>query len=281
MTNTRWLSILALAFLLAASPRLRPQAPAITGIAHVAYRVSDLDREVGFLGKLGFEEAFAFTSGDKMLEVFVKVNDDQFIEVYPQAQPSQPTGWMHVCYESDALDTLNSLYVANGLAPTKVAKAAAGNLIFSLKDPEGRITEFTQYMPGSRHTLDRGQHLGENRISDEILGFELPVANLPAARQFYVKLGFDVLDADGSLHLSTPRAPDLRIVLHAPAPGSRPQLLLPVRDARKSADQLRHMGLKVVRQDKLVFVNDPDGNPFVLLETRSARGLGRALSWIH
>ncbi len=45
-------------------------------------------------------------------------------------------------------------------------KAAAGNLISSFNDPEGRVTEFTQYMPGSRHTLDQGQHLGAGRVSD-------------------------------------------------------------------------------------------------------------------
>jgi catechol 2,3-dioxygenase-like lactoylglutathione lyase family enzyme len=271
-----WISTLAAVLFCASAHGQPPPTPGITGIAHVAFRVSDIDKEVNFLGKLGFEEAFASTNGAKTMEVFVKVNDRQFIEVYPQTDPKQPLGWMHVCYESDALDALNAAYASAGLNPTKVVKAGAGNLIFSLKDPEGRVTEFTQYMPGSRHTLDKGQHLGENRISDALLGFDLPVADLAAARQFYTKLGFDVEDADGSLHLTAPQAPGLRIVLHAATPNSEPQMLFPVPDARKAADLLHHMGLKVNRQNKLVFVRDPDGNSFVLLETGSAEGMARA-----
>ncbi len=276
MTKTYWILILSAAICCAPVHGQPPPTPGITGIAHVAYRVSDIDKEVNFLGKLGFEEAFASTSGAKTMEVFVKVNDSQFIEVYPQTDPKQPLGWMHVCYESDALDALDSAYAANGLNPAKVAKGSAGNLIFSLKDPDGRVTEFTQYMPGSRHMLDKGQHLGENRISEDLLGFDLPVADLAASKQFYTKLGFDVEDEGGSLHLTAPQAPELRVVLHTATPHSQPQMLLPVPDARKAADQLHRMGLKVSRQNKLVFVNDPDGNSFVLLETGSAEGMARA-----
>ena len=93
---------------------------------------------------------------------------------------------MHVCYESDDINALAAALTAHGLKPAEVRKAGAGNLISSLKDPEGRVTEFTQYMPGSRHTLDKGLHLGEHRISDQMLGFSLPVPDLEAARKFYV-----------------------------------------------------------------------------------------------
>src|ERR1700761_8647837 len=91
-----------------------PAGPAITGIAHVAFRVSDIDKEVNFLGKLGFEEAFTNTSGAKTMEIFVKINDRQFIEIYPQTDPKQPLGWMHVCYESGDLNGLDAAYAAHG-----------------------------------------------------------------------------------------------------------------------------------------------------------------------
>lgn len=273
----RWIAILAPVVFLAGMPGTQAQtsaaAPGITGLAHVAFRVTDLDKEVDFLGKLGFEEAFASVSGGRAMEVFVKVNDQQFIEIYPQTNPSQPLGWMHACYESDDLNGLEPLYASRGLNPSKVVKAGAGNLIFSLKDPEGRVTEFTEYMPGSRHTLDKGQHLGENRISESLLGFDLPVANLSSAQQFYTKLGFEVEDTGGSLHLTAPEAPGLRIVLHQVGPNSEPEMLFPVPDARKAADRLHHLGLKVDRKGKIVFVHDPDGNAFVLLETGSTESL--------
>jgi catechol 2,3-dioxygenase-like lactoylglutathione lyase family enzyme len=287
MRRTAAISMVALsiAALGSAGPGARAQAPAqppaITGLAHVAFRVSDLDKEINFLGKLGYEEAFANTSGSRTMEVFVKVNDRQFIELYPQSNPPQPLGWMHACYESDDLNALNALYTSRGFKPTPVRKAASGNLIFSIPDPDGRVTEFTEYMPGSRHTLDQGQHLGEDRVSDALMGFELPARNLDAARQFYTKLGFDAEDAEGSIHLTAPGAPDLRIVLNSTGPTSQPEMLLGVPDARKAADHLHQLGLKVNRQDKLVFVRDPDGNLFVLLETGQPQGLVHKLPFAH
>jgi catechol 2,3-dioxygenase-like lactoylglutathione lyase family enzyme len=279
--ETRWILILVPAIFLAGARGVDAQQAAITGLAHVALRVTDVDREVNFLGKLGYEEAFASVDGTKVMEVFVKVNDRQFIEVYPRTNPSEPLGWMHACYESDDDNGLEALYASHGLNPSKVAKGAAGNLIFSVKDAEGRVTEFTQYLPGSRHFLDKGQHLGEDRISDTLLGFDLPVADMTTAGQFYSKLGFDVEDAGAALHLTAPGAPGLRIVLHAAGPNSTPQLLFTIRDARKTEDQLRHLGVKVNRQKKLVFVSDPDGNSFVLLETGAEQGLARASSSIN
>jgi len=252
---------------LLAGTAVHAQSPAITGIAHIAFRVSDLDKEAAFFGQLGYEQAFAIRDGLKKTQVFIKINDREFIELYPRENPSQQLGWMHVCFESDSLDSLDSLYASKRLAPTNVAKGAAGNLMFSVTDPEGRITEFTQYMPGSRHTLDRGLHLGQNRVSNQLMGFELPVTDLAAARKFYVNLGFEAEDADSRVLLTTPGAPDLRIEIHTANAGNQAQTLFPISDAHKAADDLHHAGLKVNRQGKLVFVRDPDGNNFVLLET--------------
>jgi catechol 2,3-dioxygenase-like lactoylglutathione lyase family enzyme len=269
-TKTCWIASLALS-IFCAVPFANAQTPAITGIAHIAYRVSDFNKEVNFFAQLGYQVAFANTSGAKKTEAFVKIDDRQFIEIYPQTDSSQPLGWMHVCYETDTPYALDSIYADHGLNPTKVVKAGAGNLLFTLKDPEGRVTEFTEYMPGSRHTLDRGLHLGQNRVSGQLLGFELPVADLAAARKFYLNLGFDVKDAVGAIRLTVPGAPDLHIELHSAGAGSVPQTLFAVPDARKAADQLRRMGLKGKRHGKLVFVRDPDGNSFVLMETGSER----------
>lgn len=266
-----WIVILALACTLSSVAGAQPPAgdAGITGIAHVAIRVSDLDREILFLGKLGFEEAFATTHAGKALEVFIKVNDHQFIELYPQTDPSQPLGWMHACYEAGDLDALVRYYQSIGLKVAPVRKAGAGNLISSMKDPEGRVTEFTQYLQGSRHMLDSGQHLGVNRVSTALMGFDLPVNGLAAEKQFFLQLGFEAEDAGGNVRLTAPAAPDLRIELSQNHPGSQPEFLFPVPDARKAADTLRHAGVKSKRDGKLIFVHDPDGNEFVFLETGS------------
>jgi catechol 2,3-dioxygenase-like lactoylglutathione lyase family enzyme len=242
------------------------QAGQIDGIAHVAYRVSNLDGEVAFFKKLGYEEAFSRTSGGRTTQAFIKVNDRQFIEVYPQTGSNEPLGWMHVCYESADLNALHDLYVSRGLNPSHVVKAGMGNLIFSFKDPDGRTTEFTQYMPGSKHTLDRGKDLGADRVSEEMLGFELPVADLAAAKVFYQKLGFDEDETSDGIRMSAPGAPDLRIEAHTARPGERAEMLFLVPDARIAYDELHSHGLDAKRVKSLVFVHDPDGNAFVFLE---------------
>ena len=267
--KVRLLVVFAFAVFCAASLRSSAQTGQIDGIGHIAYRASDIDKEVAFLGKLGFEEAFASTLPSNGLEAFVKVNDRQFIEVFSRTDPAQPLGWMHVSYEAGDLNALQKFYASDGLAPTAVRKASAGNLLSTLKDPAGQVTEFIQYMPGSRHALDRGQHLGPGRISDAIIGFVLPVPDVTAMKDFYVKLGFEAEDAGDTVRFTAPGAPGLRVEIRKAVGGSQPQILLPVPDARKAADQLRHLGVDAVRQDKIVFVRDGDGNSFILLETGS------------
>jgi catechol 2,3-dioxygenase-like lactoylglutathione lyase family enzyme len=267
--KNRWIAIPVLACALLGHAMAQPPAPGvgIIGIAHITFRVSDLDREIAFLGKLGYEESFAITNAGKTAEVFIKINDHQFIELYPRTDPRQPLGWMRVCFEAGDLNALVKYYDSTGLKVAPARKAAAGNLISSTNDPEGRVTEFVQYMPGSRHTLDRGQHLGANRVSTELMGIDLPVREGAAEKEFYSDLGFEAQAVNGNVRLSAPGAPGLVLELRSTHPGAQPQFLFPVADARKAADILKNSGANFDRDGKLIFVRDPDGNAFVFLET--------------
>jgi catechol 2,3-dioxygenase-like lactoylglutathione lyase family enzyme len=264
----RSMGLLALACAVPMTLFTQPPKPdaGIVGIAHIAFRVSDLDREIAFLGKLGFEESFAITNGGRIAEVFIKINDRQFIELYPQTNPPQPLGWMHVCYEVGDLNTLYKFYDSVGLKLVSVRKAGAGNLISAINDPEGRVTEFTQYLPGSKHMNDQGQHIGMDRVSTQLMGFDLPVKDGAADKEFYTDLGFEPTIENGNVRLTAPAAPYIHIELHAWHPNAMPEFLFPVDDARRAEDQLRRAGLNVIRDDKIVFVHDPDGNIFVFLE---------------
>jgi catechol 2,3-dioxygenase-like lactoylglutathione lyase family enzyme len=281
-TKLRWLGTLALACACSATSIAQPPPPAsgITGIAHIAFRVSDLDQETAFLGKLGYQESFAMTNAGKTTEVFIKVNDRQFIELYPKTDPTQPLGWMHVCFEAGDLNALQKYYVSEGLNPSPVRKAAAGNLISSFNDPEGRVTEFTQYMPGSRHTLDIGQHLGADRVSSELMGFDLPVKEGAAMKEFYADLGFEAEEVSGNVRLTAPGAPDLHIELRGARPGAQPEFLFPVPDAKTAFEALEYAGVTAQRNGGLVFVHDPDGNLFVFLETGEDQKQS-VLPWKH
>ena len=239
----------------------------LTGIAHIAFRVSDVDQEENFFGKLGFEEAFSHVLDGHALAAVLKINDHQFIEVYPRTDASQTLGLMGISYEAPDLKALRQHYLTEGLRPSLARPSPANNIIFSLLDTDSRNVEFTQYLPEGRQMMDNGQHLGEQRVSNELIGFVMPVTNVEAARSFYEKLGFTA-EPDGSdVRLTLPANGDLRIELRPMRAGDQPQFLFPVDDARHAADALKKAGLEVDREKGLVFVHDPDGNAFVLLQT--------------
>ena len=259
----RWFAPLALTF--ASVLSLAAQAPAVAGIAHVAYRVSNADSETAFLAKLGYEQAFTFTNKQgQVSQIFVKINDRQFIELYTLPDPKQPLGWLHVCYESADLEGYVQALTARGLKPGTVHKAGAGNLITAFNDPDGRTTEFTQYMPGSRHMLDQGQHLGAHRVSAAIEGIAFATPDLAAARTFYSGMGFAATPMGQGLHIRITEKSAPWIDL-SPA-GAKSALYLAVPSLKVAEAQLRTAGLVVTREKKVLSVVDPDGNLFRFVE---------------
>jgi catechol-2,3-dioxygenase len=250
-----------------------PPPTTLAGIAHVALRVSDLARSRDFYQKLGFEQSFAFTKDGATTEVFLKVNDRQFIEMYPQGQPPQEIGFMHVCFESTDLEQLNRAYRARDLSPTPVKRAGAGNLLFTMVGPEQQNIEYTQYMPGSLHSKDQGQHLGANRISEEIFGVSLRMEDPVVARAFYEQmLGFhesrNVFES-GVVPLLMPGSSGQVVEI---TPGVF-QLLLSVPSLRHAAAQLNALHIGFEKEKSMLVIQDPDGNrvAFLTMEPETGR----------
>ncbi len=240
--------------------------PLLAGIAHVAIRVSDLNRSRGFYQKLGFEQAFAFTKDGVVTESFLKVNDQQFIEMYPQ-QPSQSIGFMHVCFEGADLEALNREYLARGLSPTPVRRAGAGNLLFTMEGPEKQNIEYTQYMPGSLHSNDQGKHLGASRISKQIVAVSITLKDPDAAEAFYIqKLGFHPLQRFGLIGRIALQLPGQSLQVVQLAPDGAFEIYFPVSNLRDSAARLHTLGLPVERLGSMLTVQDPDGNRIVFVK---------------
>jgi len=233
------------------------QTPPLSGIAHVAFRVGDVKAAREFYQKLGFEQAFEFAQGTETREAFLKVNDRQFIELYPRTDPSQPLGLMHVCYESSDLEALHAELVKRGADVSAVRKAGAGNLLMTLKDPEGETIEYTQYMPGSRHFEDRGKHLGANRVATMMLGARSVAQNVAAIRSFYIeKLGFAEA---GSIRLRIPGDSGQELGLAPAGEGGKPGIQFGVADLASAAGALKALGLNETSTDLTITVSDPDG----------------------
>ena len=237
-----------------------------SGIAHVAFRVADLEVARAFYTKLGFEEFFSMKQGDRITEDFLKINDHQFIELYPRTAPAQPLGLMHVCYESSNLDALHAEYQKRGLTVSDVRKAGAGNMLMVSKDPEGQTLEYTQYMPGSRHWEDRGKHLSGKRVASLMGGATSPAKDPAAMRAFYLdKLGFTALNHGIPARLRMPGDSGQEVDI-APA-DAKSGIQFGVADLRQTAELLTGLGLapKITAAagrgniPVLLTIADPDG----------------------
>jgi catechol 2,3-dioxygenase-like lactoylglutathione lyase family enzyme len=245
----------------------------LAGIAHAAIRVADLDKSRAFYAKLGYEEAFAMSQNGVTSQSFIKINDRQFLELYPQREPSQPIGFMHVCFEAADINELNQAYIVRGLSPIPVRRAAAGNLLFTMAGPEQQNIEYTQYMPGSKHTNDRGQHLGPTRISTEIVAIGIEMQDPAAAAAFYEqKLGFVPVPSldPGKRWLGLPGGVAQQVEMVQHGPGSTLQLFFGVADLRRTAAQLKKLQIPVEKHDSHLSIQDPDGNRIVFLKAKPA-----------
>jgi catechol 2,3-dioxygenase-like lactoylglutathione lyase family enzyme len=231
-----------------------------SGIAHVAFRVADLGAARAFYTKLGFEQFFEMKQGDKTTEAFLKVNDHQFIELYPRTDAAQPLGLMHVCYESIDLDALHAEYIKRGLTVSEVRKAGAGNMLMTMKDPEGQTIEYTQYLPGSRHFEDRGKHLGAQRVAQAMVGATSPARDAVAIRTFYLeKLGFTAIDRAAPARLRMPGESGQEVDIVAGGAEVKSGVQFGVADLKHAIEMLQGLGLAAEVTSAVVTVTDPDG----------------------
>jgi catechol 2,3-dioxygenase-like lactoylglutathione lyase family enzyme len=141
--------------------------------------------------------------------------------------------------------------------------------------PEEQNIEYTQYMPGSLHSKDQGQHLGANRISKEIAGVGLRMEDPVAARTFYEQqLGFhqsrNVIEP-GLIPLLLTGSSGQMVEITMGAP----EIFFAVPSLRSAAAQLKALHLPVEKKASMVTVQDPDGNRivFVTIEPETGRRL--------
>ena len=272
------LRIFAAAILSLACANLAAQStatPKLAGIAHVALRVKDLAASRAFYQALGFEEAFDLRRDDVPYESFIKINDHQFIELYPATEKDPQIGFLHLCFEADDIRELHDDYTSVGLTPTEVRKAGAGNLLFTMQGPDQPLgpngkavaenIEYTQYEPGSLHSNDAGKHLGSDRISDRLLGVWLAVMDPAAATEFYTNtLEFKPLPSfQSTLHL--PGGSGEQVVITPAALGAHARLTFDTLNMGKALRHLKHENVPVQKLGVASMVVDPDGNEILLI----------------
>ena len=123
----------------------------IASIGHVAIRVKDIDRSLDFyVGKLGFPELFRLDRDGKLWIVYLRVTDNQFIELFPDAigdrsPPAEAIGLNHLCLECDDIDTVLAEIAAHGIPLYRPRKVGPDNNLQAwIEDPDGNRIELMQ-----------------------------------------------------------------------------------------------------------------------------------------
>jgi catechol 2,3-dioxygenase-like lactoylglutathione lyase family enzyme len=164
------------------------ERPPILGVAHIGIKTDDLAKARQFYGHdLGYQEAFTLDkpSGGLLLTNF-KVNDHQYIQVFPELKSPAEDRLSHIAFETANARQLHDYLASKGVTvPAALKPGFDGNLSFMIKDPDGHNVEFVQYLPGSLHSRNFGKFLPDTRIAKRIIHVGITVQDEGAADHLY------------------------------------------------------------------------------------------------
>jgi catechol 2,3-dioxygenase-like lactoylglutathione lyase family enzyme len=210
------------------------ERPPIIGIAHIGLYVNDLDKANEFYGHvLGYDHfSLDKPSGGLMLNYY-KVNDHQYIEIYPGLKNDEQDRLSHIAFETSDARKLRDYLASKGVkVPAALKPGLDKNLSFMVDDPEGHRVEFVQYMPGSFHSTKFGTLMPDTRVSDHMIHVGFIIQDRAAADGFYKDiLGFKLMwyggKTDTDVSWVDMRVPDgtdwleYMLNVHNPSPKTR------------------------------------------------------------
>jgi catechol 2,3-dioxygenase-like lactoylglutathione lyase family enzyme len=171
--------------------------PSIVGVAHIGLKTNDMAAARKFYtGVLGFQEPFSLdkpaSEGGGLLLTYFKVNDHQYIEMFPELTDAKMDRLSHISFETTDAEQLRAYLASKGVkVPDRLEPMQDGNRGFDVTDPDGHDVEFVQFMPGSLHSKNFGNFLPDTRISQRIIHVGVVVKDQAAADHFYKDiLGF-------------------------------------------------------------------------------------------
>ena len=278
--------------------------PKVLGVAHLAVYVKDLAKTRKFYEDfLGYEEVFTLPNkngGGGTRIVFVKVNDQQYFEIFNEADRGE--GQLnHISFYTDNADQMYAYLKFKGVEVMSdkgsVGKGQTLNKNFNVKDPDGHILEIVEYMPDSWTAREYGKKQPATRISDHIMHVGVLVGDLDKSNQFYGNiLGFkEFWRGSGSprmlswVNMRPAEADDyLEFMLYnsLPAPdarGTKNHASLTIPNADKALEQMKKRAAKVgyekeiviqtgVNRKRQINLYDPDGTRIELMEPNTVDG---------
>lgn len=126
----------------------------VSSITHVAIRVKDIDRTLDFyINKLGFSELLRLDRDDRLWLVYLRITDDQYLEVFPEGQGvdvpgPEAVGYNHMCLAVPDIEQAVRELAAAGVPLTRPKiRGADGNWQTWIADPDGHRIELMQMAP--------------------------------------------------------------------------------------------------------------------------------------
>jgi len=165
--------------------------PLIVGVAHIGLKTADLAAARRFYtGVLGFQEPFSLNKtpqeGAGLLLTYFKVNDHQYIEMFPELTDPKMDRLSHISFETSDAEQMRAYLSSRGVkVPAELDPMQDGNRGFDVIDPDGHDVEFVEYRPGSLHSRNFGKFLPDTRISQRIIHVGVVVKDRAAADRFY------------------------------------------------------------------------------------------------
>jgi catechol 2,3-dioxygenase-like lactoylglutathione lyase family enzyme len=277
-----------------------PPRPRITGVAHIALYVHDMEKARWFYKDfLGFDEPFSLNKPDGGLSMtFIKVNDRQYIELFPEVEPGSDR-LNHISVETDNAEAMRLYLASKGVkVPDKVGVGRIKNLNFNVKDPDGHTVEFVQYTPDGWSMREKGKYMPADRVAARMMHVGILVGALEPAMKFYRDiLGFQEFwrgSRDSKvLNWVNMRVPDgdsyIEFMLYdkLPAPtarGSAHHICLEVADIAKTKAELearpaakdytRPMEIRTgTNRKRQMNLYDPDGTRSEVMEPGTVDGV--------
>jgi catechol 2,3-dioxygenase-like lactoylglutathione lyase family enzyme len=187
MKKIKFATLLIPIFCISLAFAQEPKRPRITGISHVAVFVHNMDSSFAFYKDfLGYEEPFRIKKADSSIStVFIKVNDTQCIELFPERGEGNDRLYQ-VAFITDNAEALRVYLASQGVkVPAKVGKGRIGNYNFTCKDPDGHTVEIVQYEPDGWTMIDAGKHVSDARVSTHLKHIGFAVDFLERSMKFY------------------------------------------------------------------------------------------------
>ena len=123
----------------------------VSSIAHVAIRVNDIAQTLDFyMNKLGFAEMMRLDRDGRLWLVYLRITDDQFLEVFPEgegerAAEREAVGYNHMCLSVPDIDQTVRELEASGVPLIRPKTMGAdGNWHAWIEDPDGHRIELMQ-----------------------------------------------------------------------------------------------------------------------------------------